>query len=123
MSCWRKSGATVNSLLGVTEMVALLEKLRNAIADFAAREEKLNQGFQLKIAAETRAFEAAQREQTSQQAGRLAEAESSFQTQKENAQARFERRKTKINEAHKRLRRTAMEDITTREGRRKHKLQ
>ena len=40
-------------------MVALLETLKNAMRDFAAREEKMNSDFRARSAVETRAFDTA----------------------------------------------------------------
>jgi hypothetical protein len=40
-------------------MVALLETLKNAMRDFAAREEKLNADFRARFGVETRAFDIA----------------------------------------------------------------
>ncbi|PYJ03089.1 MAG: hypothetical protein DME25_13485, partial [Verrucomicrobia bacterium] len=104
-------------------MVALLEKLKSAVEDFAAKEEKLNHDFQVQTAAQAKAFEAASKDQALQHDEGLARAEADFASQKEKCRAAFDRRKRRINEAHKTLRRQAMDGVSTQEGRRKHKLQ
>src|SRR5439155_26060365 len=54
---------------------------------------------------------------------RLAGAQVGTHDERTRWEARFERRKARINEAHKLARRKAQDDIVTHEGRRKHKLQ
>ena len=53
----------MNKNPGVNEMLALLDALKGAVEDFAAREEKLNHDFQTRSAAELNAFESARLEQ------------------------------------------------------------
>ncbi len=113
----------MSSHLGVKETVALLEKLRSAIADFAGREDKLNREFASRAAAEAKSFETAGNEQRSRQAELFSQTEQRFQTRVQECLAEFQKRKVRINEAHKTARRKAVEDITEEEGRRKHKLQ
>src|SRR5437867_13244339 len=110
-----ESGKIVNSMPGVTETLALLDKLKGAVQDFAAREEKLEQEFRARAAAENRGFETASREQSARQAQRLAEAEAEEEFEQQRWQARFQRRKVRINEAHKILRRRAVEDVSAHE--------
>src|SRR5882762_6178269 len=114
---------TVNSHLGVTEMLAFLDRLKAVVQDFAAREEKLGNEYRAKSAAEAKAFQSADEEHRLQQSVALANLEAVFHSEKEKRQGRFERRKVRINEAHKSARRRAMEKITEHEGHRKHRLQ
>ena len=55
----------MSSHLGLNETLALLDRLRSAIQDFAAREEKLAGEFRVRSAAEAKAFESATQEQAS----------------------------------------------------------
>src|ERR1017187_2785505 len=103
-------------------MLALLDRFQGVIQDFAGREEKLNGEFRARTAAETKAFEAATGEHTSQLSDRIAGVETVLETEKANGQARFERRKARITQAHLSSNRQVMEG-TDREGRRKHGLQ
>ena len=77
----------MNSNLGVTEILALLDRLKSALQDFAAREEKLETEFRARSSAEARAFEAATSEQAEKQAARLAAAEAQAQAEKQKWQA------------------------------------
>src|ERR1035441_9421989 len=103
-------------------MLALLDRFQGVIQDFAGREEKLNGEFRARTAAETKAFEAATGEHTSQLSERIAGAETAFEAEKANGQARFEGRKARLNQAHLASTRQVMEG-TDRDGRRKHGLQ
>jgi len=103
-------------------MLALLDRFRSAIQDFAAREEKLNGEFRARTAAETKAFEASTQEQASRLSERIAGAETGLEAEKKNCRSRFERRKARISQAHLTCNRQVMEG-TDREGRQKHGLQ
>ena len=63
-------------------MLALLDALKGAVEDFAAREEKLNHDFQTRSAAELDAFESAKLEQQSKQAEALAAAEAALEEER-----------------------------------------
>ena len=63
------------SNLGVNEMLALLDALKGALHDFAAREEKLNGEFHARTSAETKAFETATQQQAARLSERIADAE------------------------------------------------
>ena len=80
------------SNLGVNEMLALLDALKSAFQDFAAREEELNGEFRARSAAETKAFEAATQEQALRLSERFAGAETGLEAEKKNCRARFEKR-------------------------------
>ena len=113
----------MNSNLGVTETLALLDRLKGAVEDFAAREEQLNHDFRVRSAAEAKAFDAASKEQEAEQSDVLARAEAGFAARKSKCQSSFDQRKRRINEAHKRLHKSALEDVSAQEGGRKHRLQ
>lgn len=113
----------MNNRLSVTETLALLDKLKGAVQDFAAREQKLENEFRTRSAAEAKAFENASKAQSEEQVTRAAQVEADAEAEKQKWLARFQKRKVRINEAHKVLRKRAMEDVVEHEGRRKHKLQ
>jgi DNA segregation ATPase FtsK/SpoIIIE, S-DNA-T family len=108
---------------GVNEMLELLDALKSAIKDFAAREEKLNGVYHVKSSAETEAFDAETRQQTENLAGQIDGAEISYQTAKTNVQSRFERRKIRITRAHSRVRNRIVGDTTAEESHRKQENQ
>ena len=110
------------SNLGVNEMLALLDALKGALHDFAAREEKLNGEFRARTSAEAKAFEASTEEQASRLSERIAGAETGLEAEKKNCRSGFERRKARISQAHLTCNRQVMEG-TDREGRQKHGLQ
>jgi S-DNA-T family DNA segregation ATPase FtsK/SpoIIIE len=104
-------------------MLALLEKLKSVVQDFHAREDKLDLDYRVRINNEKRTFNTATKEHAQQQTERLANAEIEAQDELARWSSRFDRRKVRINEAHKKLRRKAVDDVTEHEGRRKHRLQ
>src|ERR1017187_2856399 len=103
-------------------MLALLDALKGALHDFAAREEKLNGEIHARTSAETKVFEASTEEQAARLSERIAGAETGLEAEKINCQSRFERRKARISHAHLTCNRQVMEG-TDREGRQKHRLQ
>ena len=74
----------MNKNPGVKEMLALLDALKNAVEDFAVREEKLNEDFEARSAAGLNAFESAKLEQQAKQAEALAAAETAFEEEKKH---------------------------------------
>jgi DNA segregation ATPase FtsK/SpoIIIE-like protein len=113
----------VSSHLGINETVALLGRLRGAIQDFAAREEKLAGEFRTRSAAETKAFDSATQRQESRLAVAIADAEDAFETEKRKWQSKFEKRKAWITQAHLVVTKQVREGVGGREGRRKQKIQ
>ncbi len=103
-------------------MLALLARLKSALQDFAAREEKLAGEFRTRIAAENKAHEAADQAQSAKLAESLADAEAAFESERKKRQTRFERRKARITQAHLACNRQ-IEDGNDRTGRRKQGLQ
>ncbi len=113
----------MNSHLGLNETLALLDRLRSAIQDFAAREEKLAGEFRVRSAAEAKAFETASQEQASRLAVAIAAAGAAFQIEKGEWRSKFERRKSRITQAHLVVTKQVREGVGGREGRRKQKIQ
>ena len=90
----------MSSHLGVNGTLALLDRLKSAVQDFAAKEEKLAGEFRVRFTASTKAFETAQEEQTSRLTEDIAGMEASFEAGKDECRSKFESRKTRINQAH-----------------------
>jgi len=103
-------------------MLALLDRFRGALQDFAVREEKLIGEIRTRTAAETKAFETATQAQASQLSERITDAKTGREAERKNSRAKFEKRKARITQAHLTCNRQVMEG-TDREGRRKHWLQ
>ncbi len=104
-------------------MLALLETLKSAMRDFAAREEKMNADFRARSTVETRAFDVAKEKQTSAATETIAKAESDFAAAKERAGSQFEQRKVKLNQAHITVRKGVMDAITQQEADIKYSVQ
>jgi len=113
----------VNRHLGLNETLALLDRLRSAIQDFAAREEKLAGEFRVRSAAEAKAFEAEMQRQESRLAVAVADAEEDIGIEKNRWQAKFEKRKAWIGHAHLVTTRQIREGEGGREGYRKQRIQ
>src|SRR5579859_4940028 len=114
---------SASSPLGVDKAVGLLEGLRDAVRDFAAREEKLNQEFRIKIMREHQRREAAVVEETEKLRAELTEAEAAFETARKQALANHERRKARIAQARKSAKEQALTRIEHKTGARKYELQ
>src|SRR6266496_4307512 len=104
-------------------MLALIERLKGVVQDFRAREDKLDLDYRVRINNEKRSYETAAKEQAQRHSEQLTNAEIEGQNDYARWTSRFDRRKVQINEAHKKLRRLAVDDVTNHEGRRKHRLQ
>ncbi|HKW30384.1 MAG TPA: hypothetical protein VJT54_13690, partial [Verrucomicrobiae bacterium] len=112
----------MNKNPGVSEMLALLDALKGAVENFAAREEKLNHDFEIRSAAELDAFESAKLEQQSKHAEALTAAEAALDEGRNRCNTRFEKRKVKINRAHSALSQRVLDEGSSREGELKQKI-
>ncbi|HXR03748.1 MAG TPA: hypothetical protein VN836_03475, partial [Verrucomicrobiae bacterium] len=113
----------MSSHLGLNETLALLNRLRSAIQDFAAREEKLAGEFRVRSAAEAKAFDADTQRQESRLAVAIADVEEDFEIEKSKWRAKFEKRKGWISQAHLVTTRQIREGEGGREGYRKQRIQ
>jgi DNA segregation ATPase FtsK/SpoIIIE, S-DNA-T family len=104
-------------------MLALLETLKVAMRDFAAREEKLNADFRARSSVETRAFDIARDKQTTEAAETIAKAEGEFHEAKEKAEAHFDHRQARLNQAHISARKRVLDAITQSEADIKYSVQ
>jgi DNA segregation ATPase FtsK/SpoIIIE, S-DNA-T family len=108
---------------GVIEMLDCLDALKNAVADFAAREEKLNTSFHARTSAGLAAWEVESRRLTEKMGAQIDAAEIFFQSATENLQSRFARRKKWIMDAHSAARNQIVDEITAEETRRQRQNQ
>jgi len=108
---------------GVKEMLAMLDALKGAVRDFAAREEKLEGEFRAQSAAAAKLAD----ESAVKRAAKLADAidreNAAFEERKERGQANYENRKARINQAHAAVRKRVMDEIGEEHGRSKYKIQ
>jgi S-DNA-T family DNA segregation ATPase FtsK/SpoIIIE len=113
----------VSSHLGVQETLALLERLRSAVKDGAARERTLVQDYAARTLAETRRLEAALADEEAQLAGSTRQAEAELQTVEQHLEEWFLRRKARIDRARKNCRKQAIDRLELEEGRQKYAVQ
>jgi S-DNA-T family DNA segregation ATPase FtsK/SpoIIIE len=111
------------SNLGVKEMLALLDALKSAVRDFAAREEKLNGEFRAQSAAATRLSDEAVVKRTEKLAEAVDRENAEFAERKNRRQADYENRKARINQAHAAVRKRVMDEIGEHHGQLKYKIQ
>ncbi len=109
--------------LGVEQTLELLDRLKSALRDFAAREDKLNQEFRVKLGREREQREKALEELTARLTAGIADADTSFHAAKEIAIAKYERRKAQISQARKTSKEQTLERIEGKTGNRKYELQ
>jgi hypothetical protein len=101
----------VNSQTSVSEILALLDALKAAVRDFAAREEKLESAFRVQSAAAAEAFASRNQAQASASAENETNAAAALEADKKLIQSRFEKRKERINRAHSAVNRWVVEQI------------
>jgi len=112
----------VNTHPGVSETLALLEALKNAARDFAAREEKLNADFHARTAAAAKLADDAAVERSRKLAENAVDEDSRFAEAKARLQAEADRRKARISRAQAAVRRELTEQIGTRSGQLKERV-
>ncbi len=108
---------------GVSEIVALLDTLRNVIRDFAARENRLNTEFRAQSAAATRLADEASLTRTSKLAEAADRENAAFEERKQHCQTHFDNRRARIYHAHSAVRKGVMDEISEEHGRWKFKIQ
>lgn len=113
----------MSNQFGAKEMLALLETLKSAMRDFAAREEKLNADYRARSAAEIRAYDNSIKNQATEGEEATAKLEVNYQETKTRAKARFEQRKAKINSAHIAARKRVLDEIGQQEAEIKYSVQ
>ena len=113
----------MNSHPGVSEIVALLNALKNVIRDFAARETKLNGDFRAQSAAADKLADEASVKRASKLAEGVDRENAAFEERKQQCQIHYDNRKARINRAHAAVRKMVMDEISEQHGRRKFKIQ
>jgi S-DNA-T family DNA segregation ATPase FtsK/SpoIIIE len=108
---------------GAGTTLELLDKLKSAIRDFVAREERLSQDHRAKLARERRQRDQAAEEQAGELAAEVAAEDTRFREAKASAEARYERRKLRISEARQASKDQTLGNIETKTGSRKYGLQ
>jgi hypothetical protein len=102
----------VNSLPGVSEILVLLDALKQNVRDFVAREDKLESDYRVGTAAELRDFDTRNQAQEIAAHEREVNAGTALQAEQAASQARFERRKAWINRAHSAVSRRVLKEIS-----------
>ena len=90
----------MNSQPGVNEMLALLDTLKSVAGEFATREEKLEKDFRARSAAAQNALAGGNEAQESAAAAQELNAASALESENQLLQARFEKRRSRINRVH-----------------------
>jgi DNA segregation ATPase FtsK/SpoIIIE, S-DNA-T family len=113
----------VSSHLRVSQTLELLGSLKSAITDFAAREQRIEKDFRVKTAVETSKFETAVEEENARLAEATAQTEARLRTEEEHLEARYVKRRARINKAQHGSKKMALERIELEEGRQKYGVQ
>src|SRR5882672_1405988 len=111
----QKSGTIVSSQLTVTQTLELLDGLKATVRDFAGKEEKLNREFRTRTEATERRYQDEVEAHEARLATELSEADARFQTITKGLRLRAEKRKDRINKAHKSTKRNTLERLSDEE--------
>lgn len=109
--------------LGVREMCRLLDGLKDAVRDGAAREEKLNADFRAGTAAEIKRADEGTAGLTQKLADDIEMENGAFADEKNRRQSGYESRKARITRAHAAIQKKLFDEIGEQHGHRKHKIQ
>src|SRR5208282_3600269 len=104
-------------------MLALLDALKSAVRDCAAREEKLNGEFRAQSAAADRLSDEAAVKRTEKLANGVERENAAFEAGKIKCQCDFDNRKARIARAHSAVRKREMDEIGEQHGQLKYKIQ
>jgi hypothetical protein len=104
-------------------MLALLDALKGAVRDFAAREEKLNGDFRAQAAAAAQLSNEAAVKRAEKLAGGVDAENAAFEARKIQRQCNFDNRKQRIARAHAAVRKRVMDEIGELHGQSKYKIQ
>ena len=111
------------SNLGVKEMLALLDALKSAVQDCAAREERLNGERRAQSSAAARLSDEATVKRTEKLADGVDRENAAFEAQKIRLQNDFDNRKARVARAHAAVRKRIMDEIGELHGQSKYKIQ
>ena len=101
----------MNNLPGTPEMMALLDALKNAAQDLAAREEKLTREKKSRLDTAQKRLEQARSRLFEGSGDRADTLRGELQEQRERLEARFVQFKEKIKRAHANIRRLVLEQV------------
>ena len=113
----------MNNLPGTPEMLALLDALKSAGQDFAAREQKLAREKKARLDTAQKRLEQTRSRLFEESGDRADSLHDKFQEQRERLEARFTQFKEKIKRAHTNVRRLVLEQIAEEESREKFAIQ
>ena len=105
----------MNNLIGSKELLAQLDRLKSAVEDFAAREDRLNSRFREQSAKASSAAESQVQQQTVTATERLAAEADGFAEAKRHWEFRFARRQSRINRVHDLIRQKIAAEINVRD--------
>jgi DNA segregation ATPase FtsK/SpoIIIE, S-DNA-T family len=108
---------------GAKEMLALLDTLKGAVREFAAREEKLTGDFHSQSTAAHRLLEDAAVRRIEKLGDAVDQEKAAFAERKQRRQALYERRKARINDAHAAVRKRLLDEIGEQHGQMRYKIQ
>ena len=108
---------------GVKEILALLDALKNAIRDFAAREAKLLGESRAQAAAAAKLSDDAAVKRSEKLSGGVEAENAAFEARKVRCQSDFDKRKARIANARATIRKQMMDEIGELQGRSKFKVQ
>jgi S-DNA-T family DNA segregation ATPase FtsK/SpoIIIE len=113
----------VSSNLAAGKTLELLDSLKGTVEDFAARAGKLNDENQARVAKERLRCEAAVEEQSRQLAAAIGEADTTLHTTRAAAQAKYERRKSRIGKSYQASKEQGLKKVEDKVGGQKYELQ
>jgi len=109
--------------LGVKAILALLDALKGAVRDCAAREERLNGEFRAQTAAAAKLADEAGVKRAEKLANDIDRENAAFEAGKIKRQSDYENRKARIARAHAAVRKRVMDEIGEQHGQSKYKIQ
>ena len=108
---------------GVKEMLALLDALKSAVQNFAAREAELNGNFRAQSAAATRLSDEAAVKRTARLADAVDRENAAYEERKNRLPGNYASRKARINKVHAAVRKRLLDEIGEHHGQLRHRIQ
>ena len=107
----------MNSLVGLDQILALLERLRRVVQTGAHRADQLEREFSLNASRLDRQIDGELKEAEIQLSNAILDLDSAFQSHKERIESSRDRRKTRIVRAHSAVKKRQLKTIESNEGR------
>ena len=108
---------------GVDKTLAVLDRLKGVVRDFAAREEELTRGHSVEMAKLRQRFEQAVQAHQTQVEAETARSDSTFATEQQGGESRHEQRRSRINHAYQTAKERRLEAIESEASRQKFEIQ